>query len=374
MGALRAAELATFGMVGVGWIFEQFDGGVLTDDDEVAIVHASAEDDYRPGSEAMVNIRRTLDAAQSDGIVGAADAVELTARAKAKFYPDRCWPQVIADAADVCGPPVATALKEWLRTGRVDQKRRDALELLELLGNSSPEPVSVSWRFNHTVYWNELIGSSILDVRSAPVEPDARDHGVEVSAEAILDELRLDHGAFTSAYRSAMIRAMAKLLAASLGLHPDDQTVASVAQRHFAAQGIGSAQDLQAWQVANHLSPHDTDRIAAAEARFEQVTLRLSALTMETLVDYLRWNGQSAGLIARARRKQDMLCAFGIETPTFEDAQTDAASVYTRWFEANGVPEPADVDAWARESGYGDIHRFRRMLLREETIRRMETR
>ena len=61
MGALRAAELAPFGMIGVGAVFEAYRDGALEDDDEVAVAHAAAEHDYRAGSEAMVNIRATLE-------------------------------------------------------------------------------------------------------------------------------------------------------------------------------------------------------------------------------------------------------------------------------------------------------------------------
>ena len=42
IGALRAAELAAFGMEGVGTIFELYRDGVLEDDDEVAIAHGPA--------------------------------------------------------------------------------------------------------------------------------------------------------------------------------------------------------------------------------------------------------------------------------------------------------------------------------------------
>src|SRR5262249_25016326 len=67
MGALRAAELSSFGMVGVGRVYEAFERGELEADDEVAIAHAAAEDGYRPLSEAMVNIRATLGAAARGG-------------------------------------------------------------------------------------------------------------------------------------------------------------------------------------------------------------------------------------------------------------------------------------------------------------------
>src|SRR6185503_19851746 len=71
MGALRAAELASFGMIGVGAVFEAYRDGVLEDDDEVAVVHAAAEHDYRAGSEALVNIRATLARARTEGVLDA---------------------------------------------------------------------------------------------------------------------------------------------------------------------------------------------------------------------------------------------------------------------------------------------------------------
>src|SRR4051794_12155361 len=46
MGALRAAELAPFGMVGIGEIFEAYQSGTLEDDDEVAVAHGYAETGY----------------------------------------------------------------------------------------------------------------------------------------------------------------------------------------------------------------------------------------------------------------------------------------------------------------------------------------
>jgi hypothetical protein len=56
MGALRAAETAEFGMIGVGEIYRQYASGELQDDDEVALAHASADQGHRKVSEPMVNI------------------------------------------------------------------------------------------------------------------------------------------------------------------------------------------------------------------------------------------------------------------------------------------------------------------------------
>src|SRR5215471_17937656 len=69
MGALRAAELHEFGMVGFGDVYADFAEGRLHDDDEVAVVHASEEHGFRPLSDAMVNIRATMRAAVDAGVI-----------------------------------------------------------------------------------------------------------------------------------------------------------------------------------------------------------------------------------------------------------------------------------------------------------------
>src|SRR5882672_8602126 len=61
IGALRAAELAEFGMNGIGQVYRQFLSGELTDDDEVAVLHGPDEVDYVQVTEAMVNVRATID-------------------------------------------------------------------------------------------------------------------------------------------------------------------------------------------------------------------------------------------------------------------------------------------------------------------------
>ena len=79
----------TFGMRGVGAIYRAYADGELEDDDEVAVAHCGADDGFRPLSDAMVDIRATLEAAAIAGIVTAEAAAAMTARAKATFYPRR---------------------------------------------------------------------------------------------------------------------------------------------------------------------------------------------------------------------------------------------------------------------------------------------
>ncbi|APR75901.1 Hypothetical protein A7982_01248 [Minicystis rosea] len=132
MGALRAAELHTLGMIGHGTAFAWYRDGVIDGDDEVALRHASEEFGYRALSEPLVNIRRTLQKAALDGCLTRDEADALVAYAKEIHYPERSYARLLA-AAESCGIQRATvaALQRYIASHRVDVKRQDAIGVLE---------------------------------------------------------------------------------------------------------------------------------------------------------------------------------------------------------------------------------------------------
>jgi hypothetical protein len=131
MGALRAAELAPFGMLGFGAIYRAFAAGRLTDDDEVAVLHAPQELDWALLSEAMVNIRATVQSAVRRRIVRPATGRFLQRIAKAAFYKERTWERLLRKLAAWGAPAEARALEAWLPEGRIDLKRADALGCID---------------------------------------------------------------------------------------------------------------------------------------------------------------------------------------------------------------------------------------------------
>ncbi|MEM9060443.1 MAG: TfuA-like protein [Pseudomonadota bacterium] len=158
MGALRAAELDQFGMIGVGRIYRAYADGrfdpfpdPFEDDDEVAVLHGPAETGYA-STDAMVDIRATLARATDDGILQPAERDDLAATAKALFYKHRTWTRVLADAPDLA-ETTRKRLQDWLSVNRVPQKRLDAEDLLcqtahaELVADIPP------FRFEETVLW-----------------------------------------------------------------------------------------------------------------------------------------------------------------------------------------------------------------------------
>ncbi|NNB88925.1 TfuA-like protein [Corallococcus exiguus] len=161
MGALRAAELSAFGMEGVGEIFQAFASGALEDDDEVAVVHAAAEDGYRPLSEAMVNLRATLQAARAAGVLGEDTRTTLESFAKCLFHADRTWPALFQHGREA-GLDAAglDAFLDFVTEHRVDQKRLDALALLQTLRarlEAGLTPKETRYAFSHTDAWEHIL-------------------------------------------------------------------------------------------------------------------------------------------------------------------------------------------------------------------------
>jgi hypothetical protein len=132
MGALRAAELHPFGMLGEGRVFDAYASGRIEGDDEVAVLHAPAEMGWAPLSLAQVNVRATLAHALRRRILDAATAHALRDCSARIFFQDRTWRALLeaASAEEAAPPEVLARFSDWLPSGYVDLKQRDALEAL----------------------------------------------------------------------------------------------------------------------------------------------------------------------------------------------------------------------------------------------------
>ena len=132
MGALRAAELDSFGMRGVGKIYEAYASGEYEDDDEVAVAHATTDYGCRPVSEAMVNLRWGLELAEAQRAITAATRARLTALGKTLFYRERSWAALLALGAGE-GIPARElqSLRAFVKQTQPNRKRDDAVMVLE---------------------------------------------------------------------------------------------------------------------------------------------------------------------------------------------------------------------------------------------------
>jgi hypothetical protein len=158
-GALRAAELADFGMKGVGRIYRQFHDGELTDDDEVAVLHGPPEVGYVQLTEPMVDVRVTIERAVERGVIAPELAAQLVGIAKSLFYKERTYETILAAATGRgLGQAALDRFATWLPDGRVGQKRIDAQEMLDAMREHLERgvtPFDVTYRFAHTFAWED---------------------------------------------------------------------------------------------------------------------------------------------------------------------------------------------------------------------------
>jgi hypothetical protein len=363
MGALRAAELADLGMIGVGSIFEAFKSGELEDDDEVAVAHAPEAQGYRAASEAMVNIRSTIASATSAGVVGPETAGSLVRIAKGLFYPDRCYPILLARGLEQRLPAAEIdALRGWLRLGQINQKRLDALAMLRaikehLAGDRAPK--QVLYHFEHTDAWEETRRS--VGQRSPVATSSAEERATPV--DAILDELRIA-GDFVEGRRGAMARALAIEAATQQGRAVEGRILRDAVEAFRRDHRLFQSQEFQRW-----IEEHDIDDIERffkdeAQVRWVDAVFEPSALRL--LPDHLRATGQYGALVARAVDKQRVLAAHGLATADLADLEVTEEALFLWYFEEHLQRSiPPDLASYAEEAGFGDETSLRRAVLRE---------
>jgi len=134
MGALRAAEMDTLGMVGIGKIYRMYRSGELESDDEVALVF-----DPESGlalSEPLINIRCTLKRALDARVIGPAAHDALLLSARSLFYPKRTYQAIVSAVGDALDEKTRDRFLNWVISGACDQKREDAVAALEYIRDS----------------------------------------------------------------------------------------------------------------------------------------------------------------------------------------------------------------------------------------------
>jgi hypothetical protein len=266
MGALRAVELAACGMRGVGRVYEMFATGVLEDDDEVAVAHASSADGHRPLSNAMVDIRASMEAAEADGLVTPDLRVALVAGSKALHFSERSLALLPAMARDAgAEAPRVEALREWISERAVHLKRLDAMDLLDALSNPDSAllaPLEARPLFERTRAWEALrsrIDNEIALAARSTGQSAATGTAMEISV---------------ASWRGALLRAAASEEAEQRRTRIDQAALDKFVEDFRRERDLLSTDAFEAWLSANDLDSDD-----AVVAFFESEILVRSLCT-----------------------------------------------------------------------------------------------
>jgi hypothetical protein len=362
MGALRAAELAAFGMAGVGKVFEAYRDGLIEDDDEVAVLHGPEEMGYLQITEATVNMRATLSRAAAEKAVDPGTADRLIALARRMFWKERGYERLLADAAQA-GIAAATLakLRAWLPAHKVNQKREDAIAMLGRMAADAAKsdgPKRPDFDFQHTVAWDAILH------RFAGID----DGGSVIDREELLDELRLTPGAYADVRRKALSRTLASQPEPG-EFKPTTAQLQSALRDFRRSKGFDSPAALDQWMKEAGLSREDFLRLMAEDAQLASLEASLAGAVSRALLEELRQNGSFARLLSRARDKCAALSEAGLADAGVGDTGLDEGAL-TAWFrEQAGVARPADTGDLALSLGFQTRTDFVRALAREYCFR-----
>lgn len=359
MGALRAAELHPFGMLGVGKIFAAFRDGEYEDDDEVTIIHGDADSGYQPLSIAMVDLRATFGRAVDERVIDAAMGASLIAHAKALPYAERSYAAALAAFEREAGSEVLAPLRAWLPQHRVSQKRLDAIELLRALrqhveAGALAAATTPTFRFEHTDAWEQLAQRSGHRQTTNTLDPRV--------TQPLLDELRLGApGAYQAALDGALLRALATDEARRHQVTVGDELLGEAARAFFLRKGTLTPHEIQAWMAAEQLDETSLTRFLTREAKLHWARTLYAADALAQLPDHLRATGELIPLLARARAKRQLPAA----SPASDVSTEEAAALLTWFFARRGAAPPGDADACAQVLGFESGERLLHAIVLE---------
>lgn len=130
MGALRASELDSLGMIGIGYVYKQYATGKVASDDDVAVMLDS--ESLEALSEPLINMDYIFTNAVNENIITQDEKDDLIKIAKSTFYPKRNYSQTLNESD--LDDETKGQLINFIRTS-VDIKKEDAKELIKYIKN-----------------------------------------------------------------------------------------------------------------------------------------------------------------------------------------------------------------------------------------------
>jgi hypothetical protein len=369
MGALRAAETHTFGMRGAGRIFAAYRDGVIEDDDEVAVAHATREDGYRSLSTAMVSIRFGLEGLRDAGRITAYQHDLLCAYAKSQHFNVRSWADLYVHARELgLDEGALEAIRDI--AGQPDAKAQDAMELLRQLAATHEAPESCTppdFVFEQTGFWRALVQS-----QDARVAGDAFRTGF---ATAELDPEVVAQARAASPARDALLREamLMKLAVESPYLaRPTAQDMKAAMFRLAARNGLRTSAEMQAWRERQGLGDADWKRLLEMDARVQQLPQQAIASLDPYLLAALKASGRYADALAqvtaiRQRHGENWLKQLSAGDFGITYGQLQA------WYEQSLGPMLPDPETHARALGFPTLAAFVTEVLATYLMWREET-
>lgn len=358
MGALRAAELWTYGMEGVGEIFRRFQSGDWESDDEVAVTHGPAESGFRVSSVALANIRIGLEEACQRTILHPDQAARIVDELRSVFYPERSWQAVYAIAAEVgLSNDEIGALKSFVAAEQPDAKRDDALDALRFVRawlespDAHPAPAVAAFHFEPTVFWRRLLS----EIRATmPNDPHQDRTGVDY--QALVREARLRRDS-RELHRGAALLHLLLAWAAEEAPAPAPEDLQRALNRFRRRRGLDTADQAQAFYREQQLSDDEITLLVRAEASLDTLLDRLPGRLAALLPLELKRRGQFAEVADSAATKQSRLRTRAVQSLALEDLGLTLRELLD-WYQDQFETIEGSLESHAEALGYQSVRQF----------------
>lgn len=350
MGALRAAECGIYGMEGVGRIYEWYRDGILTDDDEVALLHSEADTGWRSLTWPMVNVRVTVERLLAEGQLDGEGARQIQETAKSLYFGSRTE-STLASALISSGRSDGVALAGLVSSHYVDQKRLDAVELLRRLDTDLGE------RPTELREPRERSGGLARAMRSCDTEVE-RSTG-RVLRYQIIDDVALHEPDFEQLQERALHRAIAVSYAEDFGFEPTSEELNEERSRFLLRMGL-TEETLPAWLEGNDLDETDLEELIVDEAKTHRLRRWYLALqgyerNRRVVADQLRLERRYPGVADRAARRAALSATPG---PDVLPDEKDIPGMLSEHVAATGLRPSQPFPEWLDEHGFASGAEF----------------
>lgn len=303
MGALRAAELHTFGMRGVGQIFEWYRDLVIEDDDEVAVLHGPAEVGFAAASVPMVSIRATLELANQEGVIDRKIHDQLTSAMKDTFYKQRSWKLVREFATELLDDAAYFRFSHWLDQHCIDLKKQDAIAMLSLMSDecsNNKSAFEAGFNFEWTNVWDTAYRNlSLTDSTLAALTENDR---------MVLDQLRLNPSEYARFRDKAVLTWICDQ---QVNAELDNATVQQELKNFRKLNLLHSRPQLLNYMSEAELDEDGLSKILQDSARVRKVT-EAAGDQRHGIINQLKLEGQYLDYLTTAKRKRSALQDAGL--------------------------------------------------------------
>jgi len=264
LGAIRAVELASFGMIGIGEVFRQYNEGEIEEDDEVFFKYEIKGGKSIRLTEPVVNLRATFKPAISKNIISEKNYTDIITIAKEIYYEDRTLDTIFSLAEEKgLDESIIEKLRIIAIDHYVDQQKLDAIQTLKLVKQLKESDLD-----NELPPRNEydLFFDSLYD-RDRKVKAK----GTEIPLYGISNCLSLHHPEIEALNENVLNRQLASLLGDIMKIKPEQYDIKKEENRLRKKFGISDDEKFNEWLKESDFTKEDFFNLMEEKAKIRKV-------------------------------------------------------------------------------------------------------